>query len=219
MSAWTRGEYQSFQATTTGQITLESPEGMELYSRLKDLSQAGTIQTVVEIGTWNGLGSTKCILEAVQGTSTQVWSLECNGEKMDAAKQNLQSLVSPTVHLVYGTIVNPEEVMSNPDVLEPFEDEINQEWLLADMKNCAMAPNVLSELPSTIDFLVLDGGEYTTLYEFTLLFPRCTSFIALDDTFTCKTKRVREILLAHPHWKEIYTSEGRNGFSLFQRAE
>ena len=216
MSAWTQEEYHSFQAATTGQITLDTPEGKELFTRIKSLSSAGDIHTIVEVGTWNGLGSTKCILEAVQGTSTQVWSLECNKEKIDAARLNLASLLSPSIHLVYGTIVDPNEVMSNPEILEPFEDVLNQEWLLADMKNCAAAPYVLSDLPATIDFLVLDGGEYTTLYEFTLLFPRCVSFIALDDTLTPKSKRVREILVSHSKWKEIFTSNARNGFSLFQ---
>lgn len=208
----------SFQATPTGQITRQTPEGEELYQRLYSLSHSGAIQTIVEIGTWNGQGSTRCILEAVQGTPVSVWSLECNKEKMDIAKQNLKSLLTTTTHLLHGTIVDSAEVMSNPEILEPFEDEIQQEWLIADMKNCATAPHVLSDLPDTINVLVLDGGEYTTLHEFTLLFPRCTYFIALDDTLTTKSKYVYKILLEHPEWTEVYKSDARNGFSLFQHS-
>jgi hypothetical protein len=75
---------------------------------------------------------------------------------------------------------------------------------------------VLDELPETIDFLLLDGGEYTTLYEFSVLFGRCTKYIALDDTKMDKCKEIHKILTDNPDWNEIVALDCRNGFSIFE---
>ena len=60
---WTPEEYESFQGATTGQLTIQSVEGRVLASVLAGAEP----KAIVEIGTWNGLGSTLCILQGLQG--------------------------------------------------------------------------------------------------------------------------------------------------------
>ena len=172
--------------------------------------------TIVEIGTWNGLGSTLCVLQGLQGRQhASFLSLECNKEKHEAALENLEDYLTPTTQLLWGSIVTPQEVTTS-EYLANFSGLV-QEWFKADIENCAVAPNLLSSLPSQIDFLLLDGGEYTTLREFELLVPRCTNYIALDDVLIDKCRRVRDSLLSHPDWTEVFMTRNRNGFSVFQR--
>jgi hypothetical protein len=215
-SFWTPVEQAGFAAAETGQITVYSEEGRSIM----DLLQKKNIETVVEIGTWNGLGSTLCILYGIQGKNTRFWSLECNKEKHDAAVESLSDFIDERVRLLWGSIVDISGVMhesylSNfPSLAE--SDELKM-WFKVDMENCAACPKVLDDLPEKIDFLLLDGGEFTTLHEFTQLFSRCVGYIALDDTNIDKCKKVRKILTENFEWCEIVCLNKRNGFSIFER--
>lgn len=219
MSYWTRDEQSSFTVATTqkvGQLTAQTEDGASLIKALQTGIARGEISTVVEIGTWNGYGSTTCILNAIEGTPVSFWSLECNKEKLETAKSHLHARLTPSHHLLHGTIINPDSLLEDEAYFDNFPDMI-QEWFISDMNNCRDAPNVLHELPEEIDMLVLDGGEYTTLAEFHILFPRCRQYIVLDDTFTDKCKLIRTILLHHPEWQEEVSGTNRGGFSIFKR--
>jgi hypothetical protein len=204
----------AFENAKVGQITPQTEHGKTIISFLKDEH----IKSVVEIGTWNGLGSTLCILDGITDRpDIAVWSLECNKQKADAAKENLKSYIDHRTRLVYGTIVKPYDILNDTGYLDQFEESLVQRYLLADLDNCEKAPNVLNQLPNPIDFLLLDGGEYTTLYEFQTLFSRCTQYIVLDDTSTPKCIFIRDLLKKDIQWQEIYYSADRNGFSVFKR--
>jgi hypothetical protein len=141
-------------------------------------------------------------------------------EKLEQARENLKEQLNDKVHLLWGTIL-PKHYFSLDVIHKLFpsiknSDDLRQ-FMQVDISNCLVAPNVLDQLPQTIDFLLLDGGDFTTLQEFQILLPRCTAFIALDDTHLEKCKRVREILAELPEWLEIYRSDGRNGFSVFEK--
>jgi hypothetical protein len=89
-------------------------------------------------------------------------------------------------------------------------------WHTIDVANIQQAPYLLDLVPEAVDFVLFDGGEFTTYYEFQKLFPRCTKFIALDDTNTAKCALIRAQLQADPLWTEVAYLSERNGFSLFQ---
>ena len=52
----------SLQNKPLGQINL----GTERGQIIKDLASMPTVRTIVEIGTWNGYGSTQCVLEGIK---------------------------------------------------------------------------------------------------------------------------------------------------------
>lgn len=218
---WTPEEKYSFDLASSGQLNPASLEGRAIISLLQNVC-GEEVNTLVEIGTWNGLGSTRCILEGIEGCSyTSFHSLECNQDKIQQARKNLESNLGDRDHLLWGTVLSKEDLSMNKWVeLFPVLQEQPQlkGWAEVDLSNCLLCPNVLNELPSTIDFLLLDGGEFTTLQEFWTLLPRCTAYIALDDIFTEKCKEVRKQLLERTvEWREIYSSKGRNGFSIFEK--
>jgi len=220
-SFWSQAEQLQFAAATSGQIRLQSDEGRMMVELLQ--KEGGKdIKNIVEIGTWNGLGSTICILQGIQGKEVQFWSLECNKEKHDAALDSLSDVIDERVKLLWGSIVDISGVTSERYLFNfpsLVESDTLKAWFKVDLENCAVCPKVLDQLPEHIDFLLLDGGEFTTLYEFSLLLGRCRKYIVLDDTLIDKCKEVRKVLTNNFEWCEIVCLDSRNGFSIFERVQ
>jgi hypothetical protein len=219
-SYWDEFEKNEFMNTSQGQITIHTQCGIEIVKLLQE--EAGkSIHTIVEIGTWNGCGSTLCIVKGIYGRSIQSFhSLECNREKHLSAVDNLDGYLNATMKLLWGTIVDPQHITSE-EYKKHFpklqSSERYRGWFDIDIKNCEECPNVLSELPERIDLLLLDGGEYTSLNEFEILLPRCSRYIILDDTKEDKCRECRERLTADSSWVEVVYLDERNGFSIFKK--
>jgi hypothetical protein len=166
----------------------------------------------VEIGTWKGMGSTLCILESMLSDS-EFTTLESNKTFYDIAMFNLKQYEGK-FRMIYGSIVSYEEVESFTSNynLESFK----QQWLEEDLYNLSQCPNVINEIPSEIDFLLLDGGEFSTYNEWIKLKNR-TKIVALDDIREIKTSLIHHELLNDENYKLLAeTSEG-NGFSIFKK--
>lgn len=87
-------------------------------------------------------------------------------------------------------------------------------WYHKDIELIQKTPNIISKIPDKIDLLVLDGGEYSTYPEWSLLKDR-TRFFVLDDTNILKCKKIREEILNSDNNK--YTimhdvTNDRNGY-------
>ena len=213
---WCENDKRDF-AFVQGQINPERSVGQLLIKTVNEES----LRNIIDIGTWNGLGSTQCFLKGLEGnTSTQLISIESNSEKNKIAKENLASYLenSPNAHLYWGTIINKNEIVGAgaifPELLESSEF---RRWHAIDLTNIEQAPYIFESIPDEIDFVLFDGGEFTTYYEFLKLFPRCKKYIALDDVNCSKSKKIREILNADDNWEEVAYIPERNGFSLFRR--
>lgn len=219
-SFWDVNEKMEFDLAQSGQITMRTACGRYIYDILQ--GEAGnTIHRIVEIGTWNGLGSTMCIVLGIQGKSIASFqSLECNKDKHLCAVEHFGDNLDDKTELIWGSIVRPENI-NTEEYRRNFPELEGSErlrgWFDIDLKNCVAAPNVLDALPEKIDFLLLDGGEYTTLNEFEILLPRCVRYIALDDTSQDKCRECRARLLSNPEWIEVVKLDERNGFSIFKR--
>jgi len=187
-----------------GQITLDGPVGQALVEHSKGC------KNIVEIGTWNGLGSTRCFLSNL---TSNFYTLESNKDKHTIAQENLKDLITPNVKFLHGSILKVEDV--DVSIFPELSHPEFKRWHSVDMENVKNSPNVLSQLPEEIDFLLLDGGEFTTWSEFKILLPRCTKYIALDDVNVSKCKKIREELTKT--WEEVLYIPERNGFSLFKK--
>jgi hypothetical protein len=209
---WCPNDKKDFFSTQQGQIIPEGRVGQLLIKTIQDPS----LKNIVEIGTWNGMGSTRCFLLGLKDFST-FYTLETNQDKFNLAQKNLSSLIKPNVNFLWGSILTAQDII-NPETIFPelLTNSEFRRWHSIDMENISLSPNVLSQIPSEIDFLLLDGGEFTTWYEFKILFSRCTKWIALDDVLVSKCKKIREYLRGHALWTETFIHE-RNGFSLFQK--
>jgi len=197
---------------TIGQINRGSLLGEHIFN----LAKNPEIKSIVEIGTWNGLGTTKCIYDGIiQGNKRDynVWSLEINLMRHKEAKTNLLPLNN--FNIIHGTIVSEEEHLK---LKEKFG---NHPWLVEDIQHVKTSEYVFDKLPKNIDLLILDGGEFTSYIEFEKLWKR-SHFIVLDDTnkdLSYKNWEVREFILSSPHDFKIIEDnlKDRNGFLVCEK--
>lgn len=177
--------------------------------------------TIVEIGTWKGLGSTKRIIDNIISNNLECsfLTLETNREFHLIAKNNLKDYTK-YVNLIHGRIIEQSDIFEflnlNPVKAELFTIEQQISWLEADIKNMNQCPNVLDQIPSNIDFLLLDGGEFSTYPEWMLLKDR-SKVIALDDTKMEKCKYIKlHILNNKDKYNILIDSDDRNGFMIIE---
>jgi len=160
-----------------GQINLTDNAGKLIF----EICQKDEVKTIVEIGTWNGMGSTNCIYEAIKGTDKVCISLEINKEMHEIAKENL--INKTEIQLIRGKLTDEliDIKKENYQFFTDYTYEQKQKWLDSDKKDLAEVPNAMNQIPSKIDFLILDGGEFSSWFEYELLKNRST-YIFLDDT-------------------------------------
>ena len=174
-------------------------------------------KNIVEIGTWKGLGSTKRIIDAIINNSldSNFISLETNRVFYNEAKQNLKEYTN-FVNLIYGRII---EIVDIENFVLPQELSRQEHgWLSEDIANFEIAPNVLGSIPEEIDFLLLDGGEFSTYSEWLKLKDR-SKIIALDDTNTTKCRKIKQEILSEKNsfYEIIIDSNDRNGFMFLRK--
>lgn len=208
----------------TAQITKTNRFGKMLY----DISKLRHINTVVEIGTYTGEGSTRCIIDGLLERPDKNYnftSIELDSEFYKIACENLSSVLSQNenIKLLNGKIINSEDiywfdhdVFFSDTTKKKIETDHAKIWFDRDINNLNTVPNILDKLPAQIDLLVLDGGEYTTYPEFKILKDR-TRIFALDDTMVLKCKKIREELIKE-HFVNIFDDQRhRNGSAIFLR--
>lgn len=205
---------------TIGQVNRGSKLGEIIYN----LCLQDDVKNIVEIGTWNGMGSTKCIYDAISEKKGEylVYSLECNAEFHNIALINYKNLPRlNNFNLILGTIISPDD---NMDPMNNFDDiffkqysrDIQKSWYIEDLENCKNVSNVLNIIPDKIDLLILDGGEFSSLSEYQKLKDRTTYFI-LDDVNTIKNNEVAILMRSDSNYQIIHDSNDRNGFLVSKK--
>ena len=174
-----------------GQITMDTWLG----SFLKDVCQQHPqIKTVVEIGTWDGMGSTNCIIQGLSASGKndlKFVSLESHPSMYQSAVKAWEGKLPDWASLVHGRIVEEGDMDSS----ELNSDE--QGWFEEDVRGMNTCPNVMDAIPTQIDLLLLDGGEFSTQSEFEKLKDR-SKLIVLDDTNARKCKGIRSHVMSSP---------------------
>ena len=202
-----------------GQINRGSQLGDIIYNMCKQ----DDIKIIVEIGTWNGLGTTKCIHDSIVENNKKdylVYSLESNSEFYNQAIINLPKIQN--FNILLGRIIEVEDLINIDDCDDKFfvpisNKEIIKGWLVDDLKNYKSTENVLDKIPSKIDLLILDGGEFSSLGEFNKLKDSTTYFI-LDDTLLIKNNEVANIMRNDDSYLILYdNTSDRNGFLISKK--
>jgi len=210
----------------TGQINNNTFLGKYLY----EFSTRKDVNNIVDIGTWNGLGSTKCIIDGIINSKKidyNFFTIECNYNKHLEAKTNLLNFNNfKNINLLYGRITNIEDLIKLEDYDESFfviyNREIQNKWYDITIEEHMTTPylydNLLQNI-SYIDMLILDGGEYCTYGEFVKL-NKISKFIFLDDTKTIKNYKVAEIIRNSKSYSIIQDNlQERQGFLIAENLE
>ena len=200
-----------YKTATVGQIG----PGDEIGRWLELLASLSSVTTIVEIGTWNGLGSSLQIAKGVQKGSQgnnlakQVVGVEVNLQMWKRASKNLQRF--EFFKVVHGSIVEAS-------ALDSFNlSDLEKGWFAQDFKCIESSPLVISQIPTSIDLLILDGGEFSTYSEFEILKHRTSKWLVLDDTNLRKCKKVLHQAINEDGFSLVFQSQERNGVAVLSR--
>ena len=126
--------------------------------------------------------------------------------------ENILTNYLDKVNLLYGTIVTDKDV--NEFVSDKNLTEEQKKWLSEDLENLSKCENIIESIPLEIDFLLLDGGEFSTYSEWQILKSR-TKIVALDDIRELKTKQIYEELINDDNYELVIETPDGNGFCVF----
>lgn len=192
---------------------------IELENELKNLILKKNIKTIVEIGTWNGLGSTKMLLNLIKNSKTirSFHSVESDVLCFKAAKKNLKNDLE-YVNLILGRVHEIDDLnYVNKDIIFEYGyGEKEYEWFIQDLRRYKKIKNVAKKIPEEIDLLLLDGGEFSGYADFLSLYTR-SKFIILDDVNSFKQHNVLNFINKNlTDFELIYNSKNRGGVRLYQ---
>ena len=184
---------------------------------IRNLAKNTNNKSFLEIGTWNGMGSTKQFVEELSARNDDFvfYSLECNKEKSEFAQELYKN--QQNVHILNEVIFN--ETPSNfYDIFPQCKtNEMYKKWNDVDIFNMQQSKLFLErkDLPEVFDVILLDGGEFTTYFEYQILKDRC-KYLMLDDIKVDKcTLIVKEIEENPDKWEIVNKNmETRNGFMI-----
>lgn len=172
----------------------------------------------LEIGTWNGKGTTTCILDGFRDakkSDSKLISYEANKDMYEMAKRNLKSHeFFNSVIFCSGRITNKKEftkvfelsdITRNSDFFKRFYDAEKNLYTEATQIEPLFSPHVV----------VLDGAEYTGMLDFESIPKDDLKIIFLDDVNCDKNKKVVELLKGNLDWILFKKDDERNGWACF----
>jgi hypothetical protein len=191
----------------------------ELEIMLTDLIINNDINNIVEIGTWNGLGSTKMLINVIKDSKKNIhfYSVESDKLCFKAAKKNLKKDIE-YVNLILGRVHDIGELSYvNKNIIFDYGyDEKEYEWFIQDLRRYKKIKNVVTQIPNEIEILLLDGGEFSGFADFLNLHTR-SKFIVLDDVGSFKQHNVLLFINENDkNFEIIYDSKNRNGVQIYR---
>ena len=178
--------------------------------------------TICEIGTWNGQGSTRCVMQGLHNRKQPFtfFSLEADKEFYDKAVRFWSPCPSSLV-LLYGSLHNKimtkGEIAMNPH-FHSIKDQY-ESWYEGEYKNLTQCPRVTLPV-SNVDIIILDGGEFSTEEDWNILKTYNPKIVILDDTCVVKTSNIRKELIESTEWETLFDVQyERNGWAVFRRLE
>ncbi len=183
---------------------MKSKVGMMLDDFIKNYE----VSNVLEIGTWNGKGSTKVLYESLRKNKDafNLTSIETDKIAYKSAKKYLKR---EKVNLLLGRIIEISD-LPNPENIDFVKHGMNPnniEWFFQDIRRYRKTKNIFNDIDKNYDFILFDGGEFSTFPEFLKLYNR-TKYFGLDDIFDYKQYEVLK-----------YIKKNKNNFKLINTIE
>jgi len=205
------------------EITLKTNFGKSIHRTILKYN----ISSFLEIGAFDGDGSTQVIAKALQckkRSKISLVSLEYNVERH-------KNLVKNTEKFGFVTALNESSVDRNSFTLWDFEKDVwlsaynsinykkeeVSKWHYYDIEEYKkVEEGFLTRSQESWDAVLIDGGEFCGYDEYRLVKNRTKCFM-LDDCYRAfKTNRARKELLVDPDWQlEWENNNDRNGSAIF----
>lgn len=206
--------FQNYYGSMTGQIQRGTPFGDLIYFFASN--PTGPRQWL-DVGSWNGKGTTLCILDGFQDANCEKHcvSLEAHPLMFPVAQENLKA------HPAASRLTLLNQVLSFPGAEAHFmprstDPDDNHYKLYYETEYEIWKNGKVVQLPYKPDAVVLDGGEYSGYIDWLALPKENLRVVFLDDVACVKNKRVRQELLEDSKWKLLQENlSDRNGWSIF----
>ena len=199
-----------------GQITLDTAFGRAL----KGLASDPKYKIYVEVGTWDGEGSTKCIIQGLESRAPEdasgagLFSFEANRDLWMVASRYWKEK-NPPCRILYGRLA--ERMMSEEKVrAHPLFPKIKEHFDLyfeKDKENFLKAPLIRMR---RCDVAVLDGGEFAGEGDWDAVRTLKPKVVALDDINVMKNQDLYMLLMVKLGWKPLFISSERNGSAILE---
>ena len=209
--------------TGTGQINMDTELGTAIYNIIKNNDD---INNILEVGTWNGQGTTVCIMNGIiDKKNAKLYSIEANAGEVNRARifwndkdlDNKLNIIHGKLHMC--EMPNLDYLYKNNFIRKGLElCHYNPEKKLLNDPNIPLLK--LDNYFNKLDMVIIDGGEYTSEGDFDVVMKYNPIYIVLDDTRVYKCNKIRLNLLNDPNWKCIYDNQkNRHGESIFQKID
>jgi hypothetical protein len=198
-----------FHVENTGQIRLTQPLGQWISKYAAD----PRFSRYLEIGTWNGRGSTCCFYDGFSKRSDPhlLQSLETDRARFKEARGLWKQIES--IHILHGRVL-PDNKCPTFEEVQRVHSNIQKGWHTEDVRNFWSCPHIPMFDPHVI---LLDGAEYLTWFEFLFMIETSTASVyILDDTMSSKCPKIVEWFSQHPEWKCIASGTDRNGWAIYE---
>ena len=193
------------------------------------------INKILEIGSWDGTGSTQCFIEGMKDLDNKsLTCIEVEPGKCEILRSNVRDY--PWVKVVCQTTITYDELLykdfeqiwSSPhngiikddNGGEQYKKALVASWYSQDIAKMKNYPTgFLNDNKNEFyQGVMLDGGEFNGYTEYTLLKDR-TNFFFLDDYYQAfKTRQVAFELEKSGEWEVIAGSKHmRNGYAILKR--
>lgn len=198
--------------TPSGQIIPETPFG----SVLTQLAADTRFNTFLEIGPWNGRGSTLCFAKSLvnRTDSAKLYTIEANKIRYNETLNVWNRF--RFVNVIYGRVA--DKIMERQEIINhPLFNAIKDHFILhydSERSDFFSAP-LISELPN-VDVILIDGGEFTGYYDWLSLQKLNPKIVCLDDTRTMKTSKILAEMQEKNLWKLFSSGTDRNGWAVLE---
>lgn len=211
-----------------GEITKQDPFGAAIIDTVLKYK----INTVLEIGSWDGSGSTTCFFEAMKQLDNPK-SLTC----LEVEPSRYETLKEVTANQSWIKCFNNSSITYDELVYKDFEQiwnspfngipndfdgkkDLVHSWFIQDIANLKrFDKGFLSEHKDEFyQGALIDGGEFNGYSEYLLLKDR-VNFFFLDDYYRAfKTRQVALELEQSGDWDVLMAEKNlRNGFCILKR--
>lgn len=203
-------------STLPGQIRPDTPFGRAL----RYVASRPGVDAAVEVGSWNGRGTTECIVLGFRDRGDgrgHLWSLESDpalhAEALRSRRDDL-AFVTLLRGRLPGSMMTLDEVRAHPLYKAECEG-----WYAGEARAFRAAPvlDPAATLPRRADMVVLDGGEFSTGADWQVLKALEPSVVALDDVRSMKCRDILASLLADPAWRLVGQGDEVNGWAILQQ--
>jgi hypothetical protein len=211
------------------EINLNEEFGHEIYQTVIKYN----LKNNLEIGSWDGEGSTECFVEAMKNLTGDKFlgCVEIDKDKILKLDQKYKNI--NFVNPIYASSISYKELLYkdfedvwnspyNKIRKDIYSKELVKNWFDKDiniLKN--VKKSVLSDLftKKKWDSVLIDGGEFTGYSEYQLLKEK-TKIFFLDDVhhaFKCY-QIYEELKTDFENWELLKENENiRNGYAIFKR--